>query len=169
MPRCIIVIVRRGKNAGGRWRAKKGIGMSEHGYYIEDLSPGMTATFGKTITEADILMFAGVSGDTNPVHLNQEFAMETAFQGRIAHGMLTAGFISAVFGTKLPGPGCIYMSQSLKFKAPVRAGDTVVARVTATTVDRDKARVTFATTCKVKDAVVLEGEAMLMVPRRPAA
>ena len=139
------------------------------GKYLDEISEGMTAVFSKTVTEADIVLFAGVSGDTNPVHLDEEYAKPTMFKGRIAHGMLTAGFISAVFGTKLPGPGCIYMSQSLKFKAPVRAGDTVVARVTATTVDREKARVTFATTCKVKDAVVLEGEAMLMVPRRPAA
>ncbi len=139
------------------------------GKYIDEINEGMTAVFSKTVTEADIVLFAGVSGDTNPVHLDEDYARPTMFKGRIAHGMLTAGFISAVFGTKLPGPGCIYMSQSLKFKAPVRAGDTVVARVTATTVDRDKARVTFATTCKVKDAVVLEGEAMLMVPRRPAA
>ena len=139
------------------------------GKYIDEIYEGMTAVFSKTVTEADIVLFAGVSGDTNPVHLDEEYARPTMFKGRIAHGMLTAGFISAVFGTKLPGPGCIYMSQSLKFKAPVRAGDTVVARVTATTVDREKARVTFATTCKVKDAVVLEGEAMLMVPRRPAA
>lgn len=139
------------------------------GKYIDEINEGMTAVFSKTVTEADIVLFAGVSGDTNPVHLDEDYARPTMFKGRIAHGMLTAGFISAVFGTKLPGPGCIYMSQSLKFKAPVRAGDTVVARVTATAVDRDKARVTFATTCKVKDAVVLEGEAMLMVPRRPAA
>jgi 3-hydroxybutyryl-CoA dehydratase len=139
------------------------------GKYIDEINEGMTAVFSKTVTEADIVLFAGVSGDTNPVHLDEEYAKPTMFKGRIAHGMLTAGFISAVFGTKLPGPGCIYMSQSLKFKAPVRAGDTVVARVTATTVDREKARVTFATTCKVKDAVVLEGEAMLMVPRRPAS
>ena len=139
------------------------------GKYIDEINEGMTAVFSKTVTDADIVLFAGVSGDTNPVHLDEEYAKPTMFKGRIAHGMLTAGFISAVFGTKLPGPGCIYMSQSLKFKAPVRAGDTVVARVTATIVDREKARVTFATTCKVKDAVVLEGEAMLMVPRRPAA
>ena len=139
------------------------------GKYIDEISEGMTAVFSKTVTEADIVLFAGVSGDTNPVHLDEEYAKPTMFKGRIAHGMLTAGFISAVFGTKLPGPGCIYMSQSLKFKAPVRAGDTVVARVTATAIDREKARVTVATTCKVKDAVVLEGEAMLMVPRRPAA
>ena len=104
--------------------------MAVDGYYIEDLEAGMSAAFGKTITDADILMFAGVSGDTNPVHLNEEFALGTAFQGRIAHGMLTASLISTVLGTKLPGPGCIYLSQTLKFLAPVRAGDTVRAEVT---------------------------------------
>ena len=101
--------------------------MSEHGLYLEDLEEGMSAVFGKTITDADILMFAGVSGDTNPVHLNEEFACGTAFKGRIAHGMLTASLISTVIGTKLPGPGCIYVAQNLKFMAPVRAGDTVRA------------------------------------------
>ena len=107
----------------------------EHGYFIEDLEPGMTAMFGKTITDADILMFAGVSGDTNPVHLNEEFAIGTPFKGRIAHGMLTASLISTVIGTKLPGPGCIYLSQTLRFLAPVRAGETVRAVVT---VKRDR-------------------------------
>ena len=142
--------------------------MSEHGYYIEDLTEGMTAVFGKTITDADILMFAGVSGDTNPVHLNEEFASGTAFQGRIAHGMLTASLISTVLGTKLPGPGCIYLSQTLKFMAPVRAGDTVRAEVTITSIDRERRRVVFATVCKVGGKNVLEGEALTMVPRRPA-
>ena len=89
------------------------------GYFIEDLKPGMSASFGKTVSEADIVLFAGVSGDTNPVHLNQAFAEQTPFKARIAHGMLSAGFISTVFGTKLPGPGSIYMSQTLRFKAPV--------------------------------------------------
>ena len=136
--------------------------MSLDGYYIEDLTEGMTAVFGKTITDADILMFAGVSGDTNPVHLNEEFASGTAFQGRIAHGMLTASLISTVLGTKLPGPGCIYLSQTLKFMAPVRA------EVTITSIDRERRRVVFATVCKVGGKNVLEGEALTMVPRRPA-
>jgi 3-hydroxybutyryl-CoA dehydratase len=142
--------------------------MSLDGYYIEDLTEGMSAVFGKTITDADILMFAGVSGDTNPVHLNEEFASGTAFQGRIAHGMLTASLISTVLGTKLPGPGCIYLSQTLKFMAPVRAGDTVRAEVKITAIDRDRRRVTFATVCSVGGKSVLEGEALTMVPRRPA-
>lgn len=137
------------------------------GYFIEDLETGMTAVFGKTITDADILMFAGVSGDTNPVHLNEEFAAGTPFQGRIAHGMLTASLISTVLGTKLPGPGCIYMSQTMKFLAPVRAGDTVRAEVTLTALDRDRRRATFQTLCKVNGKNVIEGEAVLMVPRRP--
>jgi 3-hydroxybutyryl-CoA dehydratase len=142
--------------------------MSLDGYYIEDLTEGMTAVFGKTITDADILMFAGVSGDTNPVHLNEEFASGTAFQGRIAHGMLTASLISTVLGTKLPGPGCVYLNQTLKFLAPVRAGDTVRAEVTLTALDRQRRWVTFATVCKVGGKPVLEGEAILMVSRRPA-
>jgi 3-hydroxybutyryl-CoA dehydratase len=139
------------------------------GKYLDEISEGMTAVFSKTVTEADIVLFAGITGDTNPVHLNEEFAKPTMFKGRIAHGMLTAGFVSAVFGTKLPGPGCIYLSQSLKFKAPVRIGDTVVARVTVSAIDQAKGRVTFATTCHVGDAVVLDGEAQLLVPRRPQA
>ena len=95
-----------------------------HGYYLEDLAPGMTALYAKTVTDADVVLFAGISGDVNPVHLNQEFADRTMFRGRIAHGMLTASFISTVIGTKLPGPGCIYVSQNLKFKAPVRVNVT---------------------------------------------
>jgi 3-hydroxybutyryl-CoA dehydratase len=137
------------------------------GKYLEEIGEGMTAVFSKTVTEADIVLFAGITGDTNPVHLDEEFAKPTLFKGRIAHGMLTAGFISTVFGTKLPGPGCIYLSQTLKFKAPVRIGDTVHARVTVSTVDRDKGRVTFATTCHVGETIVLDGEAQLMVPKRP--
>jgi 3-hydroxybutyryl-CoA dehydratase len=142
--------------------------MSLDGYSIEDLEPGMTATFGKTITDADILMFAGISGDTNPVHLNEEFAAGTPFHGRIAHGMLTASLISTVLGTKLPGPGCIYVSQTMRFLAPVRSGDTVRAEVTLRTVDREKKRAIFDTACKVLGKNVLEGEAVLFVPRRPA-
>jgi 3-hydroxybutyryl-CoA dehydratase len=142
--------------------------MSLDGYFIEDLEPGMTATFGKTITDADILMFAGVSGDTNPVHLNEEFAAGTPFHGRIVHGMLTASLISTVLGTKLPGPGCIYVSQTMRFLAPVRSGDTVRAEVTLRTVDREKKRAIFDTACKVLGKNVLEGEAVLFVPRRPA-
>jgi 3-hydroxybutyryl-CoA dehydratase len=137
-----------------------------HGYYIEDLKEGMTAVFGKTITDADISNFAGVSGDTNPVHLNDDFAKNTIFKSRIAHGMLGASFISTVFGTKLPGPGCIYVSQNLRFKAPVRVGDTVIARVTVKNILPQKKFVEFETVCTVTGKPVIEGEATIMVPSR---
>ncbi|WP_207482105.1 MaoC family dehydratase [Arenibaculum pallidiluteum] len=136
------------------------------GHFIEDISVGMTAAFAKTVTEADILMYAGVSGDTNPVHLNEEYARGTMFKGRIAHGMLSAGLISAVLGTRLPGPGAIYMTQNLRFKAPVRIGDTVTARVTVTEVFPEKRRVAMRTECTVGDTVVIDGDALLMVPSR---
>ena len=137
-----------------------------HGYYYEDMEVGMTAVYSKTITDADILMFAGVSGDTNPVHLDDEFAAATPFKTRIAHGMLSASFISTLLGTKLPGPGCIYMSQNLQFRAPVRVGDTVVARARVVEVIQGKPRVRLETTCTVGDTVVTRGEALVMVPQR---
>lgn len=137
-----------------------------YGYRFEDLTVGMSASVSRTVSEADILMFAGVSGDTNPVHLDQEFAASTMFGGRIAHGMLSAGLISAVFGTRLPGPGCIYLSQNLKFKAPVKIGDTVVARVTVKELKSEKRRAVFSTVCTVGETVVLDGEAELLVPAR---
>lgn len=139
-----------------------------HGMYLEDLSVGMTAVYAKTITDADIVLFAGISGDVNPVHLNHEFASETMFEGRIAHGMLSASFISTVIGTKLPGPGAIYLAQNLKFKAPVRSGDTVQARVTITEVVADKRRIALRTVCTVGETVVIEGDALIMVPKRAA-
>lgn len=137
-----------------------------HGHYIEDLEIGMSSSYGKTVTEADIVAFAGVSGDTNPVHLNEEFAKDTVFKGRIAHGMLAASFLSTVLGTRLPGPGCIYMGQTLNFRAPVKVGDTVLARVTVTDIDRDKRRLRVETVCTVGDKVVVDGEAKLMVDSR---
>ena len=138
------------------------------GFPIEELSVGMTALFAKTVTEADIVLFAGISGDINPIHLNHEFATETMFEGRIAHGMLTASFISTVIGTKLPGPGAIYLKQSLNFRAPVRAGDTVRARVTIKEVIAEKRRIVLDTVATVGDIVVLDGEAMVLVPSRKA-
>ena len=135
-----------------------------HGYYFEDMEVGMTDIYGKTITDADIIMFSGVSGDINPVHLNHEFASESVFEGRIAHGMLTASLISTVIGTKLPGPGCIYVNQSLRFKAPVKAGDTVMARVTVTKVVPEKKSVELKTVCTVSGKPVIDGEATVMVP-----
>jgi 3-hydroxybutyryl-CoA dehydratase len=137
-----------------------------HGYYLEDLQVGMSSVYSKTVTDADIIMFAGVSGDTNPVHLDEAFAAETPFKGRIAHGMLGASLLSTVFGTKLPGPGCIYVSQDLRFKAPVRIGDTVVAKVTISEIVPEKRRVTFACECRVGDTVVIDGAATLMVNRK---
>jgi 3-hydroxybutyryl-CoA dehydratase len=137
-----------------------------HGYYIEDLAPGMSAVFSKTVTEADLLMFAGVSGDTNPIHLDQDFASRTMFEGRIAHGMLTAALISTVLGTKLPGPGAIYVGQSIRFLAPVRIGDTVIARAVVEEINQERRRAKFVTTCWVGETKVLDGEADLMVPRR---
>ena len=138
-----------------------------YGYYIEDLSVGMTDVFTKTVTETDIVNFAGISGDTNPIHLNKSFAERTMFKERIAHGLLSAAFISAVLGTRLPGPGCVYLSQSLNFLAAVRIGDTVVARATVTEIDPKKRRVAMKTVCSVEDRVVVEGEALLMVAKRP--
>lgn len=139
------------------------------GLYFEDLSVGQSASFGKTITEADILMFAAVSGDTNPVHINAEFAAGTMFKERIAHGMLSAGLISTVLGTRLPGPGTIYLSQSLKFRAPVRIGDTVTATATVSALDAAKKRATLTTVCTVAGKPVLEGEALVLVPSREAS
>src|SRR5918994_3179639 len=117
------------------------------GYAFEDLAMGMTAVFSKTITEADLLMFAGVSGDTNPLHLDEEFASRTMFESRIAHGMLTASLVSTVLGTKLPGPGAVYVSQAIRFLAPVRIGDTVIARASVKELVPDKRRVHMTTIC----------------------
>lgn len=136
------------------------------GYDIEDLQVGMQGSFAKTVTEADIVMFAGVSGDTNPVHIDAEAAAKTMFKERIAHGMLSAGFISAVLGTRMPGPGTIYLSQSLKFLAPVKIGDTVKAVCEVVALIPEKRRVTMKTTCFVGDKVVIEGEAMMMATSR---
>lgn len=137
-----------------------------HGFYFEDLEEGMSGVYAKTITDADIVLFAGMSGDTNPVHLNHEFAAETMFEGRIAHGMLSASFISTVLGTKMPGPGCIYLSQTLKFKAPVRSGETVTAKVTITKLVPEKRFAELETTCLVAGKPVITGEALVMVPAR---
>lgn len=136
------------------------------GWFIEDLTVGMAAVLSRTVTETDIVLFAGISGDTNPIHLSQEFAAGSVFKGRVAHGMLTAGLISGVLGTRLPGPGAIYLSQNLAFKAPVRIGDTVTVRATVTEVNRDRRRVTMKTVCSVGETVVIDGEAVLLVPKK---
>ncbi|MDA1089419.1 MAG: MaoC family dehydratase [Proteobacteria bacterium] len=152
-------------------RAKEAIRVKEanamlHGFYFEDLKEGMRAAYAKTITDADVITFAGISGDTNPIHLNHEFASETMFEGQIAHGMLTASFISTVIGTKLPGPGCIYVSQNLRFKAPVKVGDTVTATCTVTKMIPEKHMIEMETVCSVGGKPVLSGEATIMVPTK---
>jgi 3-hydroxybutyryl-CoA dehydratase len=126
----------------------------------------MTATLAKTITEADIVLFAGASGDNNAVHINEEFAATTPFKGRIAHGMLSASVISAAIANKLPGPGTIYMQQSLAFKAPVRAGDTVHAKVTVSRMLPEKRLIFLDTVCSVRETVVITGEALVRVGSR---
>ena len=138
------------------------------GVFFEDLSVGQEATLSNTVSEADIVAFADISGDRNPVHLDADYAAATMFKERIAHGMLSAAYISAVFGMKLPGPGAIYMSQTLKFKAPVKIGDTVVTIVKVTELVPEKRRARFECVCTINDKPVVEGEAMLMVPGRPA-
>jgi 3-hydroxybutyryl-CoA dehydratase len=138
-------------------------------YFFEDLEIGLESSFAKTISEADIIAFAEVSGDRNPVHLDEEYAAQTKFKTRIAHGMLTAGLLSAVCGMQLPGPGAIYVSQTLNFRGPVKIGDRVVAAVKVAELIPEKRRVRLDCTCTVEGNLVLEGEAILMVPRRPKA
>lgn len=130
---------------------------------IDELEVGQSATYERTVGEDDIVRFAEISGDDNPVHLDEEFAAKTLFKGRIAHGMLAAAFISTTVGTKLPGYGCIYVSQSLKFKAPVRIGDTVKTTATVKALDKERKRVTMETVCTIGDKVVVDGEAELML------
>jgi len=134
------------------------------GYYFEELSVGMSAEFAKTITEADILLFGAATGDNQALHFDEEYAAKTQFKGRIAHGILSAGVISAALGNRLPGPGAVYVAQTLRFKAPVRAGDTLHAKVTIKELLPEKKRVVLDTVASVKDTTVLVGEATMMVP-----
>ena len=138
-------------------------------YYIDELKPGMSESFAKTVTESDIQKFGEVSGDMNPAHFDEEYARGTIFKTRIAHGVLSASYISTVLGMKMPGPGTIFMSLTTRFKAPVRIGDTVTATCTVREVVTDKRRVVFDCVCKVGDATVVDGEAMVMAPARPKA
>ncbi len=137
-----------------------------HGYYLEDLQVGMSDSFAKTVTEADVILFAGITGDSNPIHINEEFAAGTMFKGRIVHGEFSGGLISAVLGTRLPGPGSIFITHSLRFKAPVRIGETVTATVTVREINTERRRVILDTECTVKDKVVVQGEATMMVDSR---
>jgi len=136
-------------------------------YYIDDLKPGMSESFAKIVTERDIALFGEVSGDVNPVHFDEDFAKSTIFKGRIAHGVLSASYISTVLGMKLPGPGTIFMSLTTRFKAPVRIGDTVVATCTVRELNMEKRRVVLDCVCKVGEVTVVDGEAMVMAPSRP--
>ena len=143
--------------------------INRQAYSFEDLVVGMEASFAKIVSEADVAAFAEITGDKNPVHLDGVYAAKTIFKGKIAHGMLTAGYISAVFGMELPGPGAIYVSQTLNFKAPVRSGDRVIAKVRVMELYPAKRRARFECVCLVDGKPVLEGEAVLMVPSRTAA
>lgn len=140
-----------------------------NGLAIEQIEVGMQVSYSQTITDADVKAYAGMSGDNNPVHMSDEYAKESRFKARIAHGLFSAGFFSALFGTRLPGPGCVYVSQNLVFKAPVYLQDTVVAIVCVKDVNVRKRIVTFRTYCKVKDQLVIDGEAQIYVPKKPAA
>ena len=134
---------------------------------IDEIRVGDSAEMAKTVTESDIALFAGVTGDFNPVHIDAVAAEKSMFGGRIAHGMLSAGFISAVLGMRLPGPGSIYLSQTLRFTKPVRIGDTVTARVEVLEVITAKRRVRLATVCRNQNnETVVEGEAVVMIERR---
>ena len=137
------------------------------GKTIDELSVGQTASFTKTISESDVYLFAGITGDFNPAHVNEAYAKNTAFKTRIAHGMLSAGLISNVLGNQLPGPGTIYMQQQLNFRAPVAIGDTVTATVEVVEILREKKRVRLKTVCSNQDGVVvLDGEALISPPRQ---
>lgn len=133
---------------------------------IEDIEIGMKRHLRKQVTDRDIELFAEISTDCNPVHLDEAYAQDTIFGGRIAHGMLTAGLISAVIGEQLPGHGTVYLGQSLKFLAPVRPGDMVMAEVEVTEIDYAKRRVTMHTRCEVDGKNVLKGEAVVLAPSR---
>ena len=138
------------------------------GKTIEELKIGDIGEISKTISESDIYLYAGITGDFNPAHVNEDYAKNTFFKTRIAHGMLVAGLISAVLGSKLPGPGTIYMKQELDFMAPVKIGDTVTARVEVIEINTEKKRVKLKTTCTNQEGtVVLDGQALISPPKKP--
>ena len=140
----------------------------KHGFYLEDLSIDMSASMEKTISAQDVEMFAALSGDNNPIHLDENYAKSTSFGQRIVHGMFSAALISAVAGTKMPGPGGVYLSQELKFRKPIFIGDTAVATLTITDINERRGRVTMRTDVHVADKLVVSGEATYMVDKRPA-
>src|SRR6202163_4611951 len=132
--------------------------------YFEDLTVGLTESFSKTVSSSDVVGFAEVTGDRNPIHLSEHFAARTTFGTRIAHGLYTASLISALLGTRLPGPGAVYISQTLNFRAPVRIGDTVLVTVTVAELIPQKSRARLSCVCAVDGEVVLDGEALVKVP-----
>lgn len=137
------------------------------GKSIDELEVGQSARFSKTVTESDIYLYAGISGDFNPAHVNEEYAKDTFFKTRIAHGMLSAAFISTVIGTLLPGPGSIYLRQEVNFLAPVKIGDTVTAVAEVVEIDTAKKKVRLNTTCTIQDGTkVIEGQALVSPPRK---
>ena len=131
---------------------------------FDEFTVGMTASYSQTITDGDVKSFAGMSGDHNPVHVDEVYAGNSRYKKRIAHGLLSASFFSGIFGTKLPGSGCVYVSQNLKFRYPVYLGDTVRAEVVLKSIDRKSRMMTFDTTCKVGRKVVITGEAEIYIP-----
>lgn len=131
---------------------------------IENIQIGMRVSYSQTITDSDIKAYAGLSGDHNPVHVNQEYAEESRYGKRLAHGLMSVGFFSALFGMRLPGPGCVYVSQNIKFKRPVYINDTVTAIAEVTDVNIKKKRVFFSTNCYVKDKIVISGDAEIYIP-----
>jgi 3-hydroxybutyryl-CoA dehydratase len=137
--------------------------------YFEDVRLGMRESYAKHVRASDVVGFAEITGDRNPIHLSEHFAAKTPFGGRIAHGLYTAGLISAVIGTRLPGPGAIYISQTLRFLAPVRIGDTVEASVEIVELIARGCRAKLECECKVGDTLVLEGEAEVKIPARPVS
>jgi len=134
--------------------------------FFEDLSVGMTETLEKTVASSDVVGFAQLTGDRNPIHLSEHFAARTSFGKRIAHGLYTASLISAVLGTRLPGPGAIYISQTLNFRAPVKIGDTVEVTVAVAELVPKRFRARLTCTCSVGDEIVLDGEAWVKVPSK---
>lgn len=136
------------------------------GKTVDQIAVGETATYAKKVSERDIELFGEVTGDMNPVHFDEAYAAGTPFKTRIAHGMLSGSFFSTILGTQLPGPGTIYMAQTLKFKAPVKIGDEVVATMTVREIVPEKRRVTFACEARVGDTIVIEGEALVLAPAK---
>jgi 3-hydroxybutyryl-CoA dehydratase len=135
-------------------------------YTVNELKPGMSESFSKQVSEADVAQFAVISGDSNPVHFDEAYARKTVFRGRVAHGAITVSYLSALLGTKLPGPGTLVLDLTTRFKAPVRIGDTVTATCTVREV-MSKRRVSFDFVCKVGETVVMEGETLVIAPAKP--